>query len=235
MSDIHSIISFDCGNRSLAFTVAAEKDKTEVYSFHAVDLAKGKLLKETNVHERTLRLKAVLTMIDKFNPTTVLIEHQPTFNNKSSTIQDQILYHYTGICPVELVSPSLKNAYHYTDDLRMEAFISKSKSQTNYSANKAHSRENFKYWMRTSGCAYTLHGDYKKRINDIADSFMQLQAWGKKMRFPDKRTEKREEKINVRSPDKEIDDLVEKLKDPAFAKELDELVIEQPETSINTL
>ena len=124
-------------------------------------------------------------MIDKFNPTTVLIEHQPTFNNKSSTVQDQILYHYTGICPVELVSPSLKNAYHYTDDLKMEAFISKSKSQTNYSANKAHSRENFRYWMRTSGCVYTLHGDYKKRINDIADSFMQLQAWGKKMRSGD--------------------------------------------------
>ena len=137
--------------------------------------------------------------------------------------------------------------YHYTDDLRMEAFISKSKSQTNYSANKAHSRENFKYWMRTSGCAYTLHGDYKKRINDIADSFMQLQAWGKKMRsgdFPDKTTEitKREEKINVRStkqlPDKEIDDLVEKLKDPAFAKELDEsqeIVIEQPERKTRIL
>src|SRR5690349_2306584 len=61
-----------------------------------------------------------------------------------------------------------------SEDLKLSVFQNKSKAKTSYPANKAHSRANL-FWMKNSGCEF--HKCDEKRIYDIADSFMQLQAW----------------------------------------------------------
>jgi len=110
------------------------------------------------------------------------------------------MYHYANVCSVELISPSIKNRYHFTKELHIQDYYGRTKSSSNYYANKAHARDNLKYWMNYSGCKYIKTRNFNKRIFDIADSFIQLQAWrGYKMVKP------RETKIEVKAEDPEAE------------------------------
>ena len=74
---MQSIISFDCGNRSLSFTILLGKEGKELYIFDTADLTDGKPLDDSTVHARTSSLKTVLCKLDKYKPFMVLIENQP--------------------------------------------------------------------------------------------------------------------------------------------------------------
>jgi len=104
------------------------------------------------------------------------------------------VYHFCDTSIITIVSAVWKNKVYFTEDLKLEKFIAKSKAGTNYPANKAHARANFQWWTEnTSPDFYWLPEGFTKRVCDIADSFMQLCAWinfGKEI-IKDKEKEKK--------------------------------------------
>lgn len=154
-----------------------------------VDLTPGKKVGDVNQLGLAEALHTTLMHIDTIADKcdVVLIECQPNrLNNRSSIICGQLIYHYTnrkhvGKCAeVHVVQSSWKNKISLGPNLSLETFKKKNYS-SNYTCNKAHSRENFKYWTSLFGYSLTT---VKKPITDIADAFMQVMAW-KEFHSPD--------------------------------------------------
>jgi hypothetical protein len=187
------VLSFDCANRSLAVCciyvnehimsdlaeAVAKKNPDEVvrliqtyvvhYYSKVFDITKGAKLK---TEARTSLLKDVLTSIDH-----VYVEYQMVHNDKSRCVSNQIVYHYTdskktGL--VKLVMPSLKNKLQFGEGLDYGTFAAK--YRTKYTANKNHSKANFKHLLHTFGYTGILKDNRikGKNVDDIADAWMQV-------------------------------------------------------------
>jgi len=147
-----------------------------------VDLTPGKKVGVVNQLGLGEALCNELEIID--NKSTgcniVLIECQPAkINNRSSVICGQLICHYInrrnrGLCDeVHVVPATWKNKISMSKDLDLTAF-KKRNYASNYTCNKAHSRENFRHWASVFG--YDLK-KINRPITDIADAFMQAMAW----------------------------------------------------------
>ena len=151
-----------------------------------VDLNAGKQMKDMILLERTINLKNTLielknALIQKqielnldIKDVKVLLEYQMSANYQANSVFNQIYYEFSEFAPI-IVNPCYKNKIYFSDDL-MYKFFSEKYSR-NYSANKAHSKENFLYFLKTFNLEHIIINIKKKNLDDIADSFMQIFAY----------------------------------------------------------
>lgn len=162
-----------------------------IHILEVKDLLDGKLLSDTNLIQRTHFLSKYLMNLDKlikekiniewgeiYNSCEVLIEYQMNSNDKSRTIQNQILYHYINKLNnerIHIVNPGLKNQiFCYSSEKgiynKYGDFIEK--YSTNYSANKNHSKACFLDFLKKRKCFDLVVKIKKKNLDDIADAFI---------------------------------------------------------------
>ena len=81
------IISFDCGHRSLSWTILSMSGKELIYKFNFADLTDGKKIADADPTQVAINLKRVLYDLSDIKPKTILIEQQPAFNAKTCSIR----------------------------------------------------------------------------------------------------------------------------------------------------
>lgn len=137
------------------------------------DLIPDIKLNKSTLPQRTLGLKKLLKKVDKKFPNLdlVLIEYQMSSNFKSREIFSNTFYHFIDKCPTFRVGPSLKNTIAFNKELRHSIFVTK---YSDYTANKNHSKENLKYWLKLFKLEKFLLKIKKKNIDDAADSFLTI-------------------------------------------------------------
>jgi len=157
------------------------------YIYEVVDLIPQQKVRETTVVQRSNKLKEYLKKlnielnkyIEKNNikDITVLIEYQPSFNEKSKTIYNQIIYEYSDNKQynVIIMNPLYKNKIYFNKELQHSRFIQK--YNNNYIANKNHTKQNFLYLLNKYNLEYIIKKIKKKNLDDLADSFMQIIAY----------------------------------------------------------
>lgn len=157
------------------------------YICEVIDLIPNKKVRNTSQLERTSALKAYLQQlqtklngyINKFNITTikVLVELQPSFNDKSRAAFNQIIYEFSNlpIFKIKIMNASYKNTISLNKNLTHSNFIKK--YSNNYLANKNHTKENFLYFLKSFNLLHLIKNIKKKNYDDIADSFMQMMAY----------------------------------------------------------
>ena len=150
------------------------------YICEVIDLIPNKKVRNTSQLERTSALKAYLQQlqtklndyIDKFNITKikVLVELQPSFNDKSRAAFNQIIYEFSNlpIFKIKIMNASYKNTISLNKNLT---------HSNNYLANKNHTKENFLYFLKSFNLLHLIKNIKKKNYDDIADSFMQMMAY----------------------------------------------------------
>lgn len=117
-------------------------------------------------------IKRELDKLDLFFPNMrVLIEYQMSNNFKSRAIQNALIMYFSDY-DVELIMPSLKNKFAWSDALIYQEFARKYKS--NYTINKKHCEGNFVKYLNMVGIRDKFN--YAK-LDDISDAFMQAIAW----------------------------------------------------------
>lgn len=144
------------------------------------DLCPGGSARSISTADKAAALKKILSAFDENIPSgefRVLIEYQMNANHLSNAIFNMITYHYAGRAPIHTVYPSAKNAIHLHPQLKLSSFLADASS--NYSANKAHCKFNFLYFMALFGHSSHLIGIRQKNLDDIADTFMQCLAFHK--------------------------------------------------------
>ena len=111
------------------------------------------------------------------NQILLLIELQPSFNDKSRTTFNQIVYEFSSneMFKIKIINPMYKNLISFTKELQHYNFIKK--YSNNYLANKNHTKENFLFFINTFNMKYLIQNIKKKNYDDIADSFMQIIAY----------------------------------------------------------
>ena len=157
------------------------------YICEVIDLIPNKKVKNTSQLERTTSLKAYLQKlqerindyINQFNiiKITVLVELQPSFNDKSRAAFNQIIYEFSNlpIFKIKIMNASYKNTISLNKNLTYSNFIKK--YSNNYLANKNHCKENFLYFLKSFNLLHLIKDIKKKNYDDIADSFMQMIAY----------------------------------------------------------
>lgn len=170
--------------------------------FDVVDLIPNQKVKDTSVISRASRLKSYLLSVDQYlssldisadNTYKILLEYQMGPNDKSRNVCSQILYHYSNTdfnfnnvldlsCDaiinkydVEIIGPSLKNKINMDIQKPYAFFINK--YTKSYDANKAHSKNNFIYWINKKNISHMIKNIKKKNLDDIADSCNMILAW----------------------------------------------------------
>jgi hypothetical protein len=196
-------LSFDIANRSLAFTLmiydkqglatllpqaksnlleidSAIRSCVNIIACEVHDLTQGIKLKNSSQRKRTLQLKELLRRIDGMiseagtDKVKVLLEYQMSINKKANVIFSQIYYHFAEYGPVA-IRPCYKNMVYLSNELHYSEFSSR--YANSYCANKAHSKANFIYFLKSFGFDKFLETIKKKNIDDAADSFMQILAY----------------------------------------------------------
>jgi hypothetical protein len=159
----------------------------EYYICEVTDLIPNKKVKNTTVIERSKALRNYLMelkerisiYINKLNIKKIklLIELQPSFNDKSKTTFNQIIYEFSTneIYKIKIMNASYKNKIYFTKALMHSNFIKK--YSNNYLANKNHTKYNFLYFLKTFNLISLIKNIKKKNYDDIADSFMQMMAY----------------------------------------------------------
>lgn len=171
-------------------------NKMQIYYLNVVDLIPGKKVSEVAAVFRTKALHYYLnTILDPIIDNLMvnnqgkdwlfLMEYQLNANQKSNLISSQIMYHFTKYTivntktyssEIQLVGPSLKNKIIIGDEKgNYSNFIEK--NQTNYAANKSHTRFNFLRLIKQLGKEPMIKDIKKKNIDDIADSVLQGLAY----------------------------------------------------------
>ena len=157
------------------------------YICEVIDLIPNKKVKNTSQLERTTALKAYLQKlqerindyINQFNiiKITVLVELQPSFNDKSRAAFNQIIYEFSNlpIFKIKIMNASYKNTISLNKNLTYSNFIKK--YSNNYLANKNHCKENLLYFLKSFNLLHLIKDIKKKNYDDIADSFMQMIAY----------------------------------------------------------
>ena len=142
-----------------------------------INLLNDRKTKNVNIIDRSVCLKTKLLYIDsllsKSNQTTVVIEYQMNCNDKSRTIYNQLIYHYSCINKfiVKVIAPAFKNKIYFSEELKHNKFLQIYRS--NYIANKKHTSANFIYFMNVFDKSELISHIKKKNIDDISDSFIQ--------------------------------------------------------------
>ena len=169
----------------------SEKNMT-ILHLNLIDLIPNQKVKDTNIIYRTSMLHKHLNILDAVinnfinlqeSKFFVLIEYQMAPNDKTRNVSSQILYHYHDFLQkhkiyndnIYLVGPSLKNSISITDDGNYSNFIEMYNS--NYTANKAHSKYNLKKLFELLKCSDLLIQFNKKNLDDIADAVLMSFAW----------------------------------------------------------
>ena len=118
-----------------------------------------------------------LKNINNIEKITVLVEYQPSFNEKARTIYNQIIYEYSDNKQynVIIMNPLYKNKIYFNKELQHSRFIQK--YNNNYIANKNHTKQNFLYLLNKYNLEYIIKKIKKKNLDDLADSFMQIIAY----------------------------------------------------------
>lgn len=157
------------------------------YICEVIDLLPNKKVKYTNILERSNALKIYLKILkekiqnlielNKINKIILIIEAQPSFNDKSRATFNQIVYEFSNndMYKIKVMNPMYKNFIYFTKDLKHYYFLQK--YSNNYLANKNHTKENFKYFLTKFNMLDKLKNIKKKNYDDIADSFMQIFAY----------------------------------------------------------
>ena len=152
-----------------------------------IDLLPNKKVKNTSIFERSHALNCYLKDLKKrlyklkneMNITLIklLIELQPSFNDKSKTTFNQIIYEFCNddFFKIKIMNASYKNKIYLSKDLIHSNFIKK--YSNNYLANKNHTKENFLYFIKCFQLTHLIKKIKKKNYDDIADSFMQAMAY----------------------------------------------------------
>lgn len=176
------------------------KDTAEIYLQYAkihfikvYDITQGKKL---DTVQRTILLKTTLDELDKDIEVAnkaicdgknmggenvgnviydqVLIEYQMSANDKSRCVSQQLLYHYCGKAKLKLVGPTLKNKIDLSSDGSLSHGTFMAKYTTKYTANKNHSKENFKHYLKKTNNIELIKNIKSKNIDDVADAFNQI-------------------------------------------------------------
>lgn len=166
------------------------KELNEIFNYYiyeVVDLIPQQKVRETTLIERSKKLKeylmnlniqiSELKNINNIENITVLVEYQPSFNEKARTIYNQIIYEYSNLTNYKLyiMNPLYKNKIYFASNLKHSYFIQK--YNNNYIANKNHTKSNFLYFLEKYKLNYIIKKIKKKNIDDLADSFMQILAY----------------------------------------------------------
>ena len=104
-------------------------------------------------------LSATVADMNAFNDKLIELEHENQLDRYD----------------VEIVGPSLKNKINLVKDQPHSFFIQK--YTKSYDANKAHSKANFLYWIKTKKAELMIKNIKKKNLDDIADSVNMTLAW----------------------------------------------------------
>lgn len=142
-----------------------------------INLLNDRKTKNVNIIDRSVCLKTKLLYVDSLlnisNQTTVVIEYQMNCNDKSRTIYNQLIYHYSCINKfiVKVIAPAFKNKIYFSEELKHNKFLQIYRS--NYIANKKHTSANFIYFMNVFDKSELISHIKKKNIDDISDSFIQ--------------------------------------------------------------
>jgi hypothetical protein len=157
------------------------------YICEVIDLLPNKKVKNCNIIERSNALKNYIKQLKirikqfieelKINKILLLIEFQPSFNDKSKTAFNQLIYAFSNnnIFTIKVMNPMYKNFIYFTKELKHSNFIKK--YANNYLANKNHTKENFLYFLEKYNMKDKIINIKKKNYDDIADSFMQIFAY----------------------------------------------------------
>jgi len=155
--------------------------------YEVTDLIPQQKVRETTLIHRSGKLKEYLyklnLQIDKvkkdnnIEKLTVLVEYQPSFNEKSRTIYNQIIYEYSDnkLYKLYIMNPLYKNKIYFSNELKHSYFIQK--YNNNYIANKNHTKKNFLYYLNVYNLDHIVKKIKKSNIDDLADSFMQIIAY----------------------------------------------------------
>lgn len=142
-----------------------------------INLLDDKKTKDVNIITRSLCLKKKLLELDRLlnydNETNIIIEYQMNCNDKSRTIYNQLIYHYSCIdnFNVQVIAPAFKNKIYFDESLKHNKFLQKYKN--NYIANKKHTSSNFIYLLSNFNRLHLIDHIKKKNIDDLSDSFIQ--------------------------------------------------------------
>ena len=118
----------------------------KIHFVEVYDLTQGN---DLNTIQRAILLKSQLKKLDAIvsPPYSVLIEYQMSVNDKSRNVSNQLVYHYCDKANTYLVGPSLKNKINLSADQSLSHGEFMSKYSSKYTANKNHSKENFKHYI----------------------------------------------------------------------------------------
>jgi len=185
-----NILSFDCANRTLAFTwlqINNIENYENIKNFVIVkctgvkDITNSKLSDITDI-DRSKKLydflKELSDKIPEYGLDCVFVEHQPRknqFNVKAdaSYVEQQIIYHFISIgINVRQISPKLKTKIAFSSELTHENITNENLQKGKYCINKIHSVKNFLYFIKVFNIEIKLAD--KKNLDDQADSFMQI-------------------------------------------------------------
>ncbi len=157
------------------------------YICEVIDLLPNKKVRNCGILERSNALKEYLIALKirieeyinnlNISKITLLIENQPSFNDKSRTAFNQIIYAFSknDIYKIKVMNPMYKNFISFKPELKHYNFIKK--YSNNYLANKNHTKENFLYFIDRFNLKSIIKKIKKKNYDDIADSFMQIFAY----------------------------------------------------------
>lgn len=183
---MNTIISIDVATKSLAIGIYEVDTNNEnidkkIIPIHlnVYDLTKN-YNDKMSIGQKAFELKKILNNLDAFlsQNTKVLIEYQMNANQKSNAIYNMLVYHY---CNYEIITmkPALKNQIFLRDDLTLSRFLAY--ANNNYQANKNHSKFNFLYFIHLFKHENLIKHIKNKNLDDIADTFMQMCAYIKKI------------------------------------------------------
>jgi len=183
LENIHSLTSQEDSVNNFLNILDYMNNNIQLRIIDVVDLNQGKKNNEISLIDKTKKLKEVLTTLTfilnefSFNSgeeVKILLEYQMSANYQANAIFNQIFYHFSDFSPV-IVSPCYKNKIYFSKDLEYNNFSVKYKKS--YSANKAHTKANFLYFIKSFSSIDNINHIKKKNMDDAADSFMQIFAY----------------------------------------------------------
>ena len=162
------------------------ENKMIIYHLDVIDLIPNKKILDTSIQERTKSLYDYLnntidplielySINNKTEEWIILLENQMSPNKNSNIINSQLIYHFSKYpYPITLVGPTLKNKIIIGGkESEYSSFLES--HNTNYAANKSHSRscllKLLKYLKKEN--ILDKYNIKKKNVDDIADSVLQ--------------------------------------------------------------
>jgi len=157
-----------------------------IKSCEVVDLTNGVKLKDSVFSLKVLELKKILNKINQdiyafcaeinisLDKVKVLLEYQMSANYQANAVFNQIYYHFAEFMPI-VINPCYKNKIQFSDDLCYSNFAKK--YAKSYSANKAHTKENFLFFINSFNQMDKIKHIKSKNLDDAADSFLQIFAY----------------------------------------------------------